>query len=1470
MFRIKRLSKPVLGILLSCAMVVPMLGSMTAFAAGPSTTVTVTKYAADGTTILAQQTVDYTWMEANLPVYGDGITHYYHQGPTFEADNMWDPGETVNIDTRDYGAAIGTDVKDLCDLVGGAPEGSEVEIKASDNFAKIFAAGDINSPESEQGKLIITWYNETFGGYVPDYDTGMRLVFFAETTNPEGKYVFGNWDMHETMAEEYWHYYYDGTTMWPSSSGLSVKNVDRINIYTVEEPPPPVDVLYDGTVLLTPGETFDVTAYNSGTSYTVSRTTPLGALDVAATTAAFTYDVTDKNYATSGALLLDNVGSYLRKTPGYWYAYVNDVYKDGYNNNPDGLNVMEVVSGDKVEYYYAAGVADATDLAAVMAAATAAVKTVVSTAPPMDVLYDGTVLLTPGETFDVTAYNSGTSYTVSRTTPLGALDVAATTAAFTYDVTDKNYATSGALLLDNVGSYLRKTPGYWYAYVNDVYKDGYNNNPDGLNVMAVVHGDKVEYYYAADVADPNDLAAVTAAATAAVKTVVSTGVTPDDWTLELSGAKDASVSKALFEDGLACSSSGHQVFWTDDYGDVWGGVPLWLLVAMVDDDPDVGPDHYNFNDDLAAQNYEVNVIAGDGWSATLDSAAIARSDGYIVANTLNGADLPLETESGKPCWPLYLKGSEVFGGQQVGNIVRIELSGLPEPPQGWTLEMAGDVGDIITQSEFEEGLACAGADHYREWTDIDGNVWSGVPLWVLLGVVDDIEAGSHWTFNDDVAAAGYSINVIAGDGFSRSFTSTGVARSDNYIVANKINGAELTDRWPLRLVGAGVTKADGSLGGSAVGNIVKIEIPELLTPDPASGSWNLALTGKITDVISQAEFEAALACPGSGHNVEWTDIDGNVWSGMPLWFLAGWVDDRVPHDYDVNQAMAGYSVLVKAGDGYTKDFDSADVAWSSNYIIANQFNGAPLTDSWPLRLVGAGVTRADGSLSGASVGNVVEIELTDFQTALPVPELHIIKYDTDRISVLEEMTVDYLWMQENLEVIGDGETVYRFEGITLDPDDIWDSAETYPGGYKIENAVKGTRLKDLCDLVGGMGAGTEIVLVASDGYETTLPYSSIYTDAAVQTRQGDAILAWWGDGEYVPYYADGMRLFFTPGGDNVYGQWDMHETLPLNYWHYYYDGSTGTMYPSCAGLSAKYVTTIEIHSVPEADWTLELDGTDIGGLHYDVTKTYFEQALACQFGANHKVSYTDSKGRVWEGMPLWFLAGFVDDGDQHSDNAFNDDLALAGYQVVITAADGYSVTIDSTSIIRSSDYIIANSLNGAHIPDSDSNWPLRLVGPAVSGSLSISQIASIELLGYPEPITVGIDNMFINFTWLRPHRDDTILIDGSLSLPEGAEYDLDVDDVSVSIDGVEVTVPAGSFKQLGRKERYTYTSRGYASPKVIMTLNFEKGEWGLSVRDIDASAIDSYDGVTVQLAIGEMVGETTISMRIDSLSYNGD
>jgi DMSO/TMAO reductase YedYZ molybdopterin-dependent catalytic subunit len=1174
-------------------------------------------------------------------------------------------------------------------------DGETLLVVASDDLSTPFAYKNVYEYSSREGPMVIAWYVDglaEYSGHYPDtgYTHGMRLVWLADnSTNPNGGHVFGNYDWYLAADSEYWYYYEEGACelgcnidceCYPTTTGISVKCVQEIKIFS-DDPAP--DILFDGSVTLTPGETFTVVPYN----------------------------------------------------------------------------------------------------------------------------------------------NLSATFTVNETTPLGALQAT----GLTYNVTDKLH--NGVLLLDDVDGYLRKNPGYWYAYVNDVYKDGYASSDQALNLMEIQDGNTVEFYYAAGVADPADLASVKAVATAAVKTVVSTGVTPTDWTLTLVGATTVTISKAEFEDGVGC---GHYANWTDpETGEFWEGMPLWYLVGWVDDDVQHGSGA--FNDDLAAQNYSIKVIAGD-WDTTLKSADIARDNGYIVANRLNGSELPLNTPGGKPCWPLHLKGSAVHGGQQVGNIVRIELIDLPEPPAGWELKLHGDVGDTITQAEFEEAVACHGVQY------VDGDdTWEGVPLWYLCGAVDDLETESHWTFNDARAADGYTIEVKAGDGFARTFASTAVARNEGYIVANTLNGEPLDYVFPLRLVGSAITT-----GMDKVKNISDITLVELLTPEPAissygesvyfhenvlffwntlgepdrwdalmsrdakivieleeaipncekvsvwirragvlipefevsvssdgsnwtsigsdtcknyvetqydfTGNWNnvkyikltkprtlfpkymtlnavyaegtsynLALTGKITDVISYTEFEDAVAC----HGTTWTDKDGNVWEGIPLWYLCGWVDDRIPHGpdaFDDLQAAAGYSIIVKAAD-YATSFASADVARSNDYIVANKINGEPLDDSWPLRLVGAGVTKPDGSLGGRSVGRIAEIELTEFETPSEKTSIHVIKYGPDG-SIINETTVTYLWMEANLPVIGDGTTAYKFEGCVYEGD-IWDQDETYPGDptFKIERVVKGTPVRALCELVGGMGNQTEIKFVASDGYETTLGYKNIYTEALTpeqQERQGEAFLAWWAaDQGYVPDYDKGIRLFFSASDDDhVFGQWDMHECVDEKYWHW----NRGS--PSCAGLSAYWVTTIKIYS--EADWTLDLDGTAIDGISATITKSYFEQGITCVMGG-HAAEYTDSKGRTWEGLPLWLLCGWMDDDNAHSEGAYNDTLAAAGYNIVVTASDGTNVTIDSRDTIRNKNYIVANSLNGAHIPVEDDSWPLRLVGMNVTGSMSIKGIARIDL-----------------------------------------------------------------------------------------------------------------------------------------------
>ena len=201
--------------------------------AAPTTELHVAKIASDGVTVINETTVDYRWMEKNLPVLGDGATHYYHQGPVFEGDK-WDPLETTNF--KDRGAVKGTNIRDLAELVGGAGPGDEIMVRAADGYHVEFAYRNVYEPDPRQGPIGICWYNgaeagagERQGcGYVPDYYTGMRLVFFADnSTNSEGLNVYGNWDMHETLPESAQHFY----DLYPSTGGLTVKWVDEVRVY---------------------------------------------------------------------------------------------------------------------------------------------------------------------------------------------------------------------------------------------------------------------------------------------------------------------------------------------------------------------------------------------------------------------------------------------------------------------------------------------------------------------------------------------------------------------------------------------------------------------------------------------------------------------------------------------------------------------------------------------------------------------------------------------------------------------------------------------------------------------------------------------------------------------------------------------------------------------------------------------------------------------------------------------------------------------------------------------------------------------------------------------------------------------------------------------------------------------------------------------------------------------------------------
>lgn len=148
------------------------------------------------------------------------------------------------------------------------------------------------------------------------------------------------------------------------------------------------------------------------------------------------------------------------------------------------------------------------------------------------------------------------------------------------------------------------------------------------------------------------------------------------------------------------------------------------------------------------------------------------------------------------------------------------------PPVGteWSLKLSGASIETLTQEEFEEGAAPACHGVERRLEDDQGSIhtYSGIPLWILCGKVDDEVEHGEGAFNDELANNGYDIIVISSDGYSVTFSSQTITTNNNIILANEVDGQPIGQGGPLRLVGPELSK------GQRVKQVVEIhlDLPE--------------------------------------------------------------------------------------------------------------------------------------------------------------------------------------------------------------------------------------------------------------------------------------------------------------------------------------------------------------------------------------------------------------------------------------------------------------------------------------------------------------------------------------------------------------------------------------------------------------------------------------------------------------------
>ena len=255
------------------------------------------------------------------------------------------------------------------------------------------------------------------------------------------------------------------------------------------------------------------------------------------------------------------------------------------------------------------------------------------------------------------------------------------------------------------------------------------------------------------------------------------------------------------------------------------------------------------------------------------------------------------------------------------------------------------------------------------------------------------------------------------------------------------------------------------------------------------------------------------------------------------------------------------------------------------------------------------------------------------------------------------------------------------------------------GVITLPTDYKGVALKDLVATQGKIFDDTMgVTLTAQDGYSMTFSYDQVMngnftaydpaTGAELPTHDPlTAILAYEKDGKPLDPVQDGalhLEVVSPKNNQVVDGHW-----------------------------TEKWVIKVEIKPVGQT-WTLKLHGA----VMQPIDRASFQSCASC-----HGASWKDENGQNWVGVSLWRLVGQVDDTNSHGTGAFNDALADAGYKVDVVSTDGTTVTLDSASIKRNDNILVAYLVNDAELPDK--YYPLRLVGSDVNADQMVGKIAMI-------------------------------------------------------------------------------------------------------------------------------------------------
>jgi hypothetical protein len=197
------------------------------------------------------------------------------------------------------------------------------------------------------------------------------------------------------------------------------------------------------------------------------------------------------------------------------------------------------------------------------------------------------------------------------------------------------------------------------------------------------------------------------------------------------------------------------------------------------------------------------------------------------------------------------KNNQVVDGHwSVKWVNKVEVMTVGET---WSLDLQGAISSLVTRDSYQ---SCSSPScHGTLYQDENGQDWVGVPVWLLVGEVDDADSHSDVAYNRALADTGYAIDLTNKNGDTITLDSKAIKEDNQVLLANLVNEGELPDMYyPLRLVGSNV-KTDQMIGQvtSVVVHVMPAMTPTLAPVPENSGA--LTITGMVDQEVTLTDAE---------------------------------------------------------------------------------------------------------------------------------------------------------------------------------------------------------------------------------------------------------------------------------------------------------------------------------------------------------------------------------------------------------------------------------------------------------------------------------------------------------------------------------------------------------------------------------------------------------------------------------------